>query len=205
MVISRVEEVSAGCIKIITESGPSFFIHSSYLSLVPPEQIVSGSVFIEEKEDDIINAGLAFAVEKKALEYLSRAEQSRAGLYRKLKVKKFEKTAIDKALDHLESASYLSDMRFARAWLNNRKITHSEGRSKLACELAARGIDKETSATALDEFFAQNDERDACIKALEKCRRLKKDQNKTLAALLRAGFSYNLIRDVLPAADTEFI
>ena len=49
---------------------------------------------------------------------------------------------IDLALAYLESKNYLSDERFARVWLNNRKINHSEGRIKLLSELLVRGISK---------------------------------------------------------------
>ena len=60
-------------------------------------------------------------------------------------------------------------------WLNGRKINHSEGRTKLAAELAVRGISKEDSAAALDDFFETNNEAELCRKAYEKCLRIKKD------------------------------
>ncbi len=194
MVIASVQEVSTGCLKIITGSGPSFFVRINYLSLVRPEEITEGTEFTEEKENDILDAGLAFAAEKKAVDYLARAEQSHLGLYRKLIAKKFDENAVNRALEYLEIKGYLSDRRFARAWLNNRKIAHSEGRSKLASELAARGIGREDARSALDEFFENNSEDDLCARALAKCRRLKKNEEKTIEYLLRSGFSYPMIK-----------
>ena len=183
--------------KIITGSGPSFFVRINYLSLVRPEEITEGTEFTEEKENDILDAGLAFAAEKKAVDYLARAEQSHLGLYRKLIAKKFDENAVNRALEYLEIKGYLSDRRFARAWLNNRKIAHSEGRSKLASELASRGISREDARFALDEFFENNNELDLCRRALAKCRRLKKSPEKTNDYLLRSGFSYSTIKEVL--------
>ena len=183
--------------KIMTGSGPSFFIRINYLSLVHADEITEGTEFIEEKENDILDAGLAFAAEKKALDYLARAEQSRMGLYRKLIAKKFDENAVNRALEYLENKEYLSDRRFARAWLNNRKIAHSEGRSKLASELAARGISREDARFALDEFFENNSELDLCRRALAKCRRLKKSPEKTNEYLMRSGFSSSTIKQAL--------
>jgi len=195
--IASVQEVSAGCLKIITGSGPSFFIRCSYLSIVKPEEITDGTEFVEDKENDILDAGLAFAAEKKAVDYLARAEQSRLGLYRKLIAKKYDENAVTRALDYLEDKNYLSDRRFARAWLNNRKIGHNEGRSRLASELAARGISREDARAALDDFFEVNDELDLCRRALAKCRRLKKTEEKTIEYLVRSGFTYSMIKECM--------
>ena len=183
--------------KIMTSSGPSFFIRTFYLTLVKPEEISDGTEFLEEKENDILDAGLAFAAEKKAVDYLARAEQSRFGLKKKLDAKNFDSMAVGRALDYLESVGYLSDRRFARAWLNNRKIAHSEGRSKLASHLAARGIDRESADAALNEFFESNDELSLCKRALAKCRRLKKNPEKINEYLMRSGFSYSMIKKAL--------
>lgn len=180
--------------KIITGSGPSFFIRTDYLSLVNPENLVAGAEFDEPHESDILDAGLAFAAEKKAVDYLSRAEQSRSGLFKKLLAKDFPEACIVKALDYLEKISYLSDLRFARAWLNSRKINHSEGRSKLYGELLSRGISRENASAALDEFFENNDEMLICMKALQKYRRLKKSPEKMINCLMRAGFSKGMIK-----------
>ena len=49
---------------------------------------------------------------------------------------------IDKVLSFLESKNYLSDERYAAAWLNDRRINHYEGQTKLLLELQSRGIDK---------------------------------------------------------------
>ena len=101
------------------------------------------------------------------------------------------------ALDYLEKRGYLSDARYARAWLHDRRINHFEGRTKLAGELAARGIEREVAAAALDEFFTENDETEICRKAYEKFTRHGKDGEKLVAAMMRAGFSYKMIKGVL--------
>ena len=148
-------------------------------------------------DDALLDAGLAAAVELKAVTYLARAEQCRAGLTKKLIEKKYDKKYVGMALDYLEKRAYLSDERFARAWLHDRKINHYEGRTKLAGELAARGIGREIVAAALDEFFTENDEAQICQKAYEKFTRQGKEGEKLMAAMIRAGFTYKMIKDIV--------
>lgn len=194
MVVFETKQVSSGCIKITTEEGPAFFIREAYLTHVVPETICCGSVFFGEDEEDIIDAGFCYAAESKALSYLARAEQSRFNLTRKLDAKGIERRHIENALDYLEREGLLSDARFARAWLNARKINHLEGRARLSSELAFRGIAREVADAALDEFFSENFEDAICKKAIEKCRRRRMREDKIIDYLLRHGFSQKTIR-----------
>lgn len=182
--------------EITTVSGPSFFIRTVYLSLIQPEEIVDSAEFLEDKEEELVDAGLCFAVEQKALDYLNRSEQYRMGLTAKLTAKGFPKFHINKALDYLEGKKYLDDRRFAGVWLRNRAITHAEGRTKLAMELASRGIDKAYIKEALDEFFEENSEEEICVRAYKKCVKIKKDEDKINSYLIKNGFSIKLIQKV---------
>lgn len=182
--------------EITTVSGPSFFIRTVYLSLIQPEEIVDSAEFLEDKEEELVDAGLCFAVEQKALDYLNRSEQYRMGLTAKLTAKGFSKFHINKALDYLEGKKYLDDRRFAGVWLRNRAITHAEGRTKLAMELASRGIDKAYIKEALDEFFEENSEEEICVRAYKKCVKIKKNEDKINSYLIKNGFSIKLIQKV---------
>ena len=142
-----------------------------------------------------MDAGLTCAVELKAVDYLARAEQSRFGLTRKLIEKKYEKKYVEAALTYLEGRGYLSDQRFARAWLNSRRTNHYEGRSRLAAELASRGIARDVANVALDEFLTENDEDEICRKAYEKLSKTKSG-DKLIAALIRQGFTVKQINKV---------
>lgn len=177
--------------------GPAFFIRKEYLPSLDFDLIVPGAEFNEQQTDEILDAGLICVVELKAVGYLARAEQSRFGLTQKLIAKKYDKKYIDAALTYLEGRGYLSDERYARAWLHDRRINHFEGRTKLAAELGARGIGREVAAAALDEFFEENDEAEICAKACERFVKQGKEGDKLFAALLKAGFSYKMIKDVL--------
>ncbi|MDE5898624.1 MAG: recombination regulator RecX [Treponemataceae bacterium] len=203
MILLETKQVSPGCVKITSDTGLAFFIRSAYLKTVSPEALVPGAVFSGDAEAELVDAGLAFSAESKAVEYLARAEQCRFKLTRKLLEKQFSRGHIDAALDYLEGVQYLSDGRYARAWLNARKISHAEGRIRLAAELAARGISRETARQALDEFFSENSEMELCRRAYQKLLRSKKaaDREAAFRALVQRGFGGGMIRTVLEEAE----
>lgn len=197
MIIKTISETSYhGMYKITATEGPAFFIRKEYLPNINFDILDIGTEFSEEQSDEILDAGLACVVELKAIEYLARAEQSRFGLSKKLLSKQYEKKYIEMALSFLESINYLSDERYARAWLNSRKINHYEGRSRLLAELQSRGISKDISLNAVNDFFDENDEIEICKKAYNRFFTNGKQGDKLVAALIQAGFSYKLIKNV---------
>ena len=198
MIIKSITQTSyEGMYKITPGEGPAFFARQEYVPGVVLDELVAGSEVSPEHDDVLLDAGLAAAVELKTVTYLARAEQCRAGLTKKLIEKKYDKKYVGMALDYLEKRGYLSDERFARAWLHDRKINHYEGRTKLSGELAARGIGREVATAALDEFFTENDEAQICQKAYEKFTRQGKEGEKLMAAMIRAGFTYKMIKDTV--------
>ena len=191
MKITKFEPTSTGLCRITPDEGAVFYIRKEYLPNIDFDSIYAGTEFNEEETSELLDAGLAAVVELKAITYLARCEQCRFKLTNKLIQKGYEKQYIQTALDFLESVNLLSDARYATAWLNGRKTNHYEGRTKLAAELAARGISREVATAALNEFFTENDEEEICRKAVEKLSRTKSG-DKLKAALLNAGFSYKM-------------
>ena len=134
----------------------------------------------------------AAAATQKALALLARCEQCRAGLTRKLLAKGFSKGTVEGVLDALEEKGFLSDQRFARAWLNSRRIGKAEGRTRLLAELASRGIAKDVAKKAVDDFFEEFDEEEICARAAQKFISQGKSGDALIASMTRAGFSYKM-------------
>lgn len=196
MIVKTLVETSySGMYKLTPEEGSAFFVRKEYLPEGLFERLDVGEEFDDDETDSLLDAGLTCAVELKAVSYLARAEQSRFGLSRKLIEKKYDKRYVEAALTYLEGRGYLSDLRYATAWLNTRCINHYEGRSRLSAELASRGISREVAGPALDEFFSEHDEDEICLKAYKKLSK-NKSGDKLTAALVRAGFTIKQIREV---------
>ncbi len=204
MVVKTLVETSySGMFKVTPEEGSVFYVRREYLPQGLFERVDVGASFDDEETDFLLDGGLTCAVELKAVSYLARAEQSRFGLSRKLIEKKYEKKYVEAALTYLEGRGYLSDLRFARAWLNTRRINHFEGRSRLLSELLSRGISRDIAASALEEFFSEHDEDEICLKAYEKAYSKKKDGDKLTAALMRQGFSLKQIRQAAESFSSQ--
>ena len=188
--IAATKQISWDCVQVTLSMGSSFFVRSCYLQLLPFQDIVVERNLSDDELEDLVAAGLTFAAEKAAAGYLERAEHSRYLLTIKLKKKGHGDAAIGGALDYLEERGFLSDLRYAQAWLRNRAINHAEGRSRLLSGLLAKGIERRLASQALDEYFQSVDEDAVLERAIEKCRRLGKSQETTEKYLIRKGFSY---------------
>ena len=164
----------------------------------------AGAEFSDDKEEELIFAGLAFAAEKKACEYLERSEQCRFNLEKKLIQKKFDRKAIQQALDFLEEKNLLSDKRFCESWLRSHTISKPQGYSRLFSELLSRGIKNATAKEALKNFFEENSEEDFCRKALRKAVKIGKSEEKLKKFLFDSGFSYKLINQVVGELSPDF-
>ena len=198
MLIKKFEPTSTGLCRLTPDQGAVFYVRREYLPGFDFDSLFAGAEFESEGEISLLlDAGLASLVELKAITYLGRCEQCRFNLTNKLIQKGYEKKYIAMALDFLESKNLLSDRRFASAWLNSRKTNHYEGRTRLAAELASRGIGREVAAGALDEFFQENDEEELCRLALNKLICKNKNDKNLIKSLADNGFSYKIIQKVL--------
>lgn len=172
-----------------------FYLRTDYLVQTPADMIYAGSILDQEQFDDCMQAGLAYAAERCAMEYLNRSEHSRSQLYAKMAKKEHSQESCNQALDYLENCGFLDDGRFARAFLRNRSISHTEGRSRLLSELVQRGVKKQTAQEAVEEFFADKDENELLEKAAKKLVRTGKKPEAMHAALIRLGFSSKAISE----------
>ncbi len=203
MHIIATEQVSSDCMKVETDGAPVFFMRTVYLSTLAVERIHAGEELDEEAALDLLDASLAFAAEKKALDYLARREHSRKELERKLLQKGMQKAAVFRALDYLEARRFLSDERFAESWLRTHTLTKAQGRSRLLSELLSRGVSREIAGEALDAFFAEHDADALCERAVEKALRVGKRDEKLVQSLLQSGFTYRQIKQALSAWESK--
>jgi regulatory protein len=201
--IQKTEWASTGILKVYPEEGPSFFVRIEYLnealvSFFSEHTLISHAIRLSlEMTNDLLFAARVFLTERAALEYLSRAEQSRYQLGLKLRAKGYLVAEINLSLDYLESKALLDDTRYAGAWLRNHSIHQCEGRKKMLSGLLSRGVDGRVACSAVEDFFSSIDESEFCRKAVEKLIRIGKKEEKLEMALIRKGFSRKMIVDCL--------
>lgn len=191
--IQKTKRTSSGIYTIWPVEGPSFLVRLEYIPKLSEDILFPGSVLSPLDSSLLLDAAQLFLIERAAVGYLSRAEHSRFLLDVKLQKKgwKAQHTAI--VLDYLECRSWLSDTRYAEAWLRSRQIHRNEGKIKLLAGLRSRGISGEIAKKAIASQISAEDEEIHCRKAISKFLRQGREGKKLLSSLVRSGFSLKLI------------
>lgn len=138
----------------------------------------------------------------KAVRYLSYRPRSTAEVRRTLEEAEFAPEAIEATLARLTGQGYLDDAAFAAYWVDNRRRFRPKGEQALRQELRRAGVDKET----IDESLDGLDSSEAAYAAAQP----RANRLSALAAgdptafkrklgefLLRRGFTYDVVRDVV--------
>lgn len=144
----------------------------------------------------------------RALEYTMMrphsAKEVRDYLYRKTRdtrtktggVKKGVSTDIaDRVYDRLQSKGYIDDEKFARYWIENRNLKKGASQRKLTFELRAKGVDGVIIERCLTETPRSDDKE--LRKIVVKKRERYPDETKFIQYLMRQGFRYDTIRQIL--------
>lgn len=132
----------------------------------------------------------------KGLDLLSRRMHSEKELIRKLREKDFTEEAVENAVVRLKELSLLNDEKYAEMLVRHLYETKHYGEKRIFQELHIRGIDRETAQNAL--LALDKDEINSIVLLLEKKFKGKfadeKGKQRTVAALLRYGYSYSDIK-----------
>jgi regulatory protein len=143
-----------------------------------------------------------------ALRILAYRFNSEAELRRKLRRKSFEGAEIEAAIEKLRGEGWLDDARFAGALVRTRAAKR-HGRSRIARELQAAGVDGEVAASAIAENLDPDAEREALSQlALKRARVLVRrhgqewlltgeGRNNLSVYLLKQGYDAALVHDVV--------
>ena len=138
----------------------------------------------------------------KAVRYLSYRPRSTAEVRRALEEAKFAPEAIEETLARLGDQGYLDDAAFAAYWVENRQRFRPKGEQVLRQELRQAGVEKEI----IDESLSGLDSNEAAYAAAQsRASRLAVLAAEDPAAfkrklsefLLRRGFTYDVVRDVV--------
>lgn len=138
------------------------------------------------------------------LRWLSTRPHSRYELEQYAYRKKIEPETLEQIVKKLESWGYLYYFyEFARAFTASRKASGRNSIRKIKLELRAKGVDQDTIDQALDD--GEVDDRAVLKDLIEKKRKIPRYQedNKIIEFLLRKGFNYQDVREVLLEVDEE--
>ncbi|MBI2018389.1 RecX family transcriptional regulator [Candidatus Daviesbacteria bacterium] len=111
--------------------------------------------------------------------------------------------AIALLINKLKQKGLLSDEQFAKAWVQSRRKTKNKGKIALKAELYQKGINRDLIEEVLEEESTPESEKQLAQQALMKKMKtwkslpLLKFKKKSYEFLLRRGFEYEVVREVI--------
>ncbi len=202
MKVTQIVELSKSRSKIYIEQEFAFVLYKGELRLY---HVREGEELEERDYRRIMEEVLPKRAKLRAMNLLKSREYTTSQLRAKLARGFYPERVIQEALDYVASFRYTDDLRYAVSYITYNESAKS--RRRIEQDLATKGIDKETIASAWIQWEEQGgvqDERSMIEKLLEKKHYSPetadyKEQQKIYAFLMRKGFSGEQIRKAMHA------
>lgn len=160
-----------------------------------------GQEFDKDQFEHIKDTAVEDRAYMRAVDLIARRPRSEWELRQYLRKKSYNDNIIHKILNRLSERGLLNDLDFAKSWVNNRRLLKNVSKRRLQQELQQKHI----SEVIISEVLSRDETSDTeTIKELAEKKRQQsryQDRDKLMAYLLRQGFNYVDIKDVLDEAD----
>jgi len=141
--------------------GSSLYIKDCYLNNYPEQALEPGSEIFPDEEAALRFADACFRAERTGTRLIARAEQTQAGLSRKLKIRGHASNCISAVMARFVDINLINDERYAERWLRARLARKSRkiyGPRMLSSALENRGISREALKGAFDRALDEEAE-----------------------------------------------
>lgn len=187
--------------QIKNETRVNIFVDDKYSFSLDIAQVVDLGVKVglelgDEKLAELKTASEFGKVYAMALEWSLTRPRSMRETRDYLRKKRLDKPGVDMelVLDRLVEKGYVDDERFAKHWVENRFVKKGISQKRLRMELVKKGIDRKIVDNIMDE--SPRDEKAELMKMIDR-KRNRYDDEKLIAYLVRQGFNYGLVCEVL--------
>jgi regulatory protein len=132
-----------------------------------------------------------------ALSYLARRMRSEWELRDYFRRKEYDSALADQLTDKLQSLGLIDDLKFAEAWVRNRRLLKPVSKRRLVQELRQKRVADATIERVLAEDEAE--ETDVLRELVARKRKLSRyqDEQKLMRYLISQGFGYDDVKMVL--------
>lgn len=201
MTVTKIEPLSKTRYKVYLDGQFAFTLYKGELSRY---HIAEESVI----EDDIYDSLRLIVIKRaklRAMHLLSDMGRTESQLRTKLKQGGYEEDAVEAAIRYVKSFGYINDMEYARSFIDGRKDRKSK--KELYAALLQKGVPAEIVEQVFEEAdYGEKDSRQA-IEALMRKKSYNpetadvKEKQKMMGYLMRKGFSYQDVRNVLQVCE----
>lgn len=197
MIITKIEPVTKTKFKIYVEEQFAFTLYKGELSRFCLKE--QGEI-TEEIISRIKAEVLVKRAKMRAMHLLNEMARTEAQLRQKLKQNGYPEDVIDDAVAYVKSFGYINDEAYIRNFVESRKGKKS--RREIYALLGQKGLNQETVETVLDEMYEEHSDQEAIREILRKKHWDSeesdiKEKQKIYAYLVRKGFRYEDIRQVI--------
>ncbi|MDZ7316863.1 MAG: RecX family transcriptional regulator [candidate division KSB1 bacterium] len=169
--------------------------------------IAAGDELTDEQIAEIQELERRHAAKEKAIRLLAYRARSRKEIADRLRQAGFQSAEIDWVLQELERLKLIDDGDFARLYARTRMAARPVGALALKLELKQRGVPEPEIVAALQEAYGEKSEAELAreLAAKQKKKQLRLDEEKaksrTADFLLRHGFGYDLVQEIIEEWD----
>jgi regulatory protein len=178
----------------------SIFVDGKYSFSLSDTAILENPVRVGQELDEAeLKAFKELSADDKiynaTLNYLAIRPRSEWELRQYMQRKHSPAPLVDQILNKLSIMGYVDDEKFARSWVDSRRLLRPSSFRKLQSELQAKHISREVIGRVLQKDTG--DERTTLRAIIERKRARYPDEQKLMQYLARQGFSYDDIKSAL--------
>ncbi len=198
-ITGMVKDKETGQVTLLLDSGESLIVDPKQAEAFTP-----GSVLSEDQLDTLEQSETLVQAYQRAVNLITFRPRSRKEVRRVLEQKtQLSAPEIDLVLRRLEARKWLSDLEFAKWWVDARLTHRPRGRFVLEQELLQKGIEREVITQVLGELAPRERQKEAISRLLDKKLSLWKHlpskdlRAKLINFFLRRGFEYTDVVDLV--------
>ncbi len=197
MIVTKVEPVTKARFKVYLNEQFAFVLYKGELSRY---KIQEECEVTQELVDQIKNEVLVKRAKLRAMYLLNHKDRTEQELYNRLKQDLYTEDIIDIAMKYVASFGYIGDEGYVRRFISGKQ--GSKSKKEIMMMLKQKGISGDVAKEALEECYEEVTESDAIQRLVEKkhfnCETAsEKEKKKMFDYLLRKGFSYEDVRQVI--------
>ena len=170
------------------------------LDLVAMARLVVGAELTHAQRQDLEAEDQRLGAIESALRMLAMGPRSEHDLRQRLSRRRgFRREAVDAAVARMRDLGYLNDEAFARLYVESRQSSTPRSRRALAFELNRKGVNREHTEAALEEYSDSDAAFEAAQRRLRALRGLDKVafQRRLGTFLNSRGFGYGVARSAI--------
>ena len=201
MTVTKIEPVTKTRYKVYVDGQFAFVLYKGELSRY---HIAEDSELEEKTYQSIRKEIILKRAKLRAMHLLNDMGRTESQLRTKLLRNDYPSDIVEEAIAYVKSFGYINDAEYTRSFIENRK--EKKSKKEIYAALCQKGLPKDLIETALEECYADDDS----IAAIEAIVRKKKfdhkstdykEMQKMMGYLVRKGFRYDDIRQVIQVSE----